>query len=334
MRKKIIILLICTLLISITTTSSAYITQKSNTSVGGNTYYVSTTGNDNNLGTLSSPWKTIQKAMNAVSAGDTVIVRGGTYSTSTMSRSGTSSVYITFKNYAGETPIVDGSIQFTGSYCILDGFKIQNAPLAGVSGSGCSYVTVKNCYTTNTGWSGVRFDNGAHHITVDNNYITHSNTKSSQEALTFEKACHDLTITHNTIDNVAKEGIDCKVGCYNVVIAYNDVAAKHPDIYIDSYTVYSHDFEIYGNNCHGGGTGICMGMEQSSCAREANFYIHDNTLKSSGWGFSDLWESSCGQAYADNVKIMNNIFAGGMGIRINPPVTSWTNVVIRGNTFS
>ena len=44
-----------------------------------NTYYVSTSGSDNNAGTLSKPWRTIQKAANVAVGGDTVLIRGGTY---------------------------------------------------------------------------------------------------------------------------------------------------------------------------------------------------------------------------------------------------------------
>src|SRR5689334_9873609 len=44
------------------------------------TYYVSTTGSDNNNGTsLSTPWRTINKAAQTMVAGDTVYIRGGTY---------------------------------------------------------------------------------------------------------------------------------------------------------------------------------------------------------------------------------------------------------------
>ena len=66
----------------------------------GITYYVSTAGNDNNAGTLSSPWRTIQKAANTVKAGDTVQVRAGTYNEIvTMKTSGNASAgYITFQN--------------------------------------------------------------------------------------------------------------------------------------------------------------------------------------------------------------------------------------------
>ena len=42
-------------------------------------FYVATTGNDSNSGTLTSPWRTIQDAADAARAGSTVNARGGVY---------------------------------------------------------------------------------------------------------------------------------------------------------------------------------------------------------------------------------------------------------------
>jgi Periplasmic copper-binding protein (NosD) len=63
------------------------------------TYYVATTGSDSNPGTQSQPFRNIQKAANMVVAGDTVLIRGGTYSQATIqfTRSGTASAKITWK---------------------------------------------------------------------------------------------------------------------------------------------------------------------------------------------------------------------------------------------
>ncbi|WP_442950115.1 right-handed parallel beta-helix repeat-containing protein [Paenibacillus sp. HW567] len=79
-------------------------------------YYVSTTGNDiTGTGTLSNPWKTIQKAADTMIAGDTCIIRGGTYrETVTLHTSGTSANPINFKAYTGETVIVSGADPVTG----------------------------------------------------------------------------------------------------------------------------------------------------------------------------------------------------------------------------
>jgi len=104
------------------------------------TYYVSTSGLDTNAGTLSAPWRTIQHAANTVHAGDTVQVRAGTYNEIvTMTTSGNAtSGYITFQNYPGEAPVVDGtglvaggqtglfSLEGTFNYIIIQGFEIRN----------------------------------------------------------------------------------------------------------------------------------------------------------------------------------------------------------------
>ncbi len=74
-------------------------------------------GNDANPGTLDKPWKTIEKANKTVAAGDTVYIRGGEYTCTTLhhrhlcpSNSGTPSAWITFRNYPGEEP------RFKGEY--------------------------------------------------------------------------------------------------------------------------------------------------------------------------------------------------------------------------
>src|SRR3954469_7743574 len=49
------------------------------TQAAGNTYYVSNSGNNNNSGTINSPWQTIGYAVSRLSAGDTLLIRGGIY---------------------------------------------------------------------------------------------------------------------------------------------------------------------------------------------------------------------------------------------------------------
>ncbi|MGA3090162.1 MAG: hypothetical protein ABSD75_16235 [Terriglobales bacterium] len=75
------------------------------------TYYVSTSGNDNNPGTHALPWLTLQHAANTATAGDTVYVEGGTYNETVIfqTHSGTSSAPIVFSNYPGQVPIIDGT---------------------------------------------------------------------------------------------------------------------------------------------------------------------------------------------------------------------------------
>src|ERR1017187_4731670 len=76
-------------------------------------YYVSPTGSDSNAGTQASPFATVQKANNSAAAGDTIWMRGRTYSTTgqiTLSKSGTSDTNRTkIWAYTGEVPIIDFS---------------------------------------------------------------------------------------------------------------------------------------------------------------------------------------------------------------------------------
>jgi len=109
------------------------------TGQAGATYYVSTTGNDSNPGTIGSPWLTIQHAANSVSAGATVYVFGGVYHESVnFPASGTASAPITFQSYPGQTAVIDGTgvsvngtqglINIVGrrSYITIQGFEIRH----------------------------------------------------------------------------------------------------------------------------------------------------------------------------------------------------------------
>ena len=67
-------------------------------------------GADTNPGTLSQPWKTIQKVVTTVKAGDTVYLRGGNYASISsgwkFTNSGTQSKPITIANYPGEQVVL------------------------------------------------------------------------------------------------------------------------------------------------------------------------------------------------------------------------------------
>ncbi|KAI0433615.1 family 9 polysaccharide lyase [Xylaria sp. FL1042] len=71
--------------------------------------YVSPTGSGS--GTIDSPYGSIQTAVNAASAGDTIYLRAGTYSPTTniqITKSGTVTSPITLRSYNNEKVIIDG----------------------------------------------------------------------------------------------------------------------------------------------------------------------------------------------------------------------------------
>ncbi len=92
------------------------------------TLYVATNGSDSNAGTLNQPWRTITKGLRSLKPGDTLYVRGGTYTervTGFTLPSGTSSARITVKAYSGERPIVKGLLWLKGAnYWTFDGINV------------------------------------------------------------------------------------------------------------------------------------------------------------------------------------------------------------------
>ncbi len=96
-------------------------------------FYVSPSGNNTNPGSLEQPFATIRKAIQALQPGDTLLLRGGTYSEQIdlYNMNGSSSAWYTMKNYPGETPILQGNNKLglglifnNSSYWKIDGLKM------------------------------------------------------------------------------------------------------------------------------------------------------------------------------------------------------------------
>lgn len=85
------------------------------TSVYASTFYISPTGDDNNQGTETEPFKTIIKAQDVASYGDIVYIRGGVYDDFTITNTDSNYSYvhditksgITYEAYADEKPVFD-----------------------------------------------------------------------------------------------------------------------------------------------------------------------------------------------------------------------------------
>ena len=105
------------------------------------TYYVSPSGDDGAAGSSAAPLQTLQVAANKVKAGDTVIVRAGTYTTGfnlSASQDGTAAAPITFKAdpgavITGDNRVTPDAINLEGaSWVVIDGFTIRGATRTGV----------------------------------------------------------------------------------------------------------------------------------------------------------------------------------------------------------
>ena len=117
------------------------------------TYYVATNGNDNNPGTLQSPWKTIQHAANVLLPGDIVYIRAGEYNEEVQSvRNGTAVAYITFSGYQNEIVIIRSQTHHTGygfqvqhSYIKLNMLRVTNYDTGIWVQGNIGYVQITDC---------------------------------------------------------------------------------------------------------------------------------------------------------------------------------------------
>ncbi|KZM23614.1 uncharacterized protein EKO05_0003428 [Ascochyta rabiei] len=128
------------------------------------TYYVAPTGSDTASGTLAAPYKSIQVAVDKAVAGDSILLRGGTYAPTKniqIKKSGTSSARITLAAYQTEVPIVDGEA-LTGTPAPVGG-SIASADRGVLHIEGASYWTIKS----------IQFINGPYgaYATASNNNI-------------------------------------------------------------------------------------------------------------------------------------------------------------------
>jgi hypothetical protein len=157
------------------------------TSVRAATYYVSPSGSDNAAGTMAQPFASLQKGNNVAMAGDTVFLRGGTYSITTpnttgagisITKSGTSdSKRIYFWAYPGEVPILDFSkmtisatsythgLSVTGSWLHFKGIEERGVPMNtssnnGVMVDGASHDIFEQMNMHNNCGNGIFIGNG------------------------------------------------------------------------------------------------------------------------------------------------------------------------------
>ena len=114
--------------------------------------YVATNGDDSNLGTLSSPYKTIQKCAQEALPGTICYIRGGTYREKVIPQySGLSGQPITFKAYNDESVIVSGTEIVTPSWS-LDTGSIYKAQAATDLGDGKNQIFIDHKMVNEARW--------------------------------------------------------------------------------------------------------------------------------------------------------------------------------------
>jgi len=132
-----------------------------------NIYYVSTTGDDSNTGTIGNPFATITKAMTVIQPGDCIYVRDGVYSymsTISTNKEGLKDNYICIWAYQNENPILDftgitgasNGLRLRHNYWYLKGLTIRYTTYNGIKIDSASYNLIVNCTVHDNGDTGIQ----------------------------------------------------------------------------------------------------------------------------------------------------------------------------------
>ena len=141
-------------------------------------YYISPDGKDSNVGTLTFPWRSIQRANESLRPGDTVYLREGYYTeTIRPTNSGTPANSITYSGYQSEKAVIysrpEGA-QLTGKQYITIKklhfetchYFIRSYP------DGFDHCIIEDCIMEDqTGWCGIEIGDGSTYNRVRRNYV-------------------------------------------------------------------------------------------------------------------------------------------------------------------
>ena len=321
----------------------------------GTIYYVDPSGDDDHPGSLAYPWRTIQKAADTLSAGDTVYIRAGVYQEQVIPQnSGSAGQPITYTAYPGETAMLDGSgitlandvvglfYIWGKGHIVVSGLRVINAgpynDNAAIMIRDSGYITVTHNSTYNSVSSGIGVW-GGDHITIDGNVVEHACTDIWQECLTLA-GTDGFEIKNNEVFDCQEEGICVKDGAANGTVYRNHVHhVEAMGIYVDAWDKYTHDIAVFQNVVHdvSGQNGFALASESGgpleNIAVFNNIAYHNRYL-----GLSVSINGDVLQHPMTNVQIINNTFYDngwtewGGGILIDNPLAR--NVVVRNNITS
>jgi chitodextrinase len=215
----------------------------------GPAYYVSPAGSDVNPGTLDRPWKTLQKAMATLRAGDTAYLRAGTYeevterscdssyNTLTWSVSGTSSAPITISGYPSEEhqAIVSTKLKLTGSYLRLTGLVLDRNHARSSFDLACTGEPNLNLYgddievnaleIRNSNMSGI-YLNGADRTTITGNWIHDNGThRGLDHGIYYGSGVGGMT-ANNVIERNFAYGVQMYPGPVGQTIVHNTISGS------------------------------------------------------------------------------------------------------------
>ena len=328
----------------------------------GMVFYIAPSGDNNNVGSEALPWRSLNHAVYALKAGDTVLVKNGTYQESLyINKSGLPGKPITYKAYPGHTPKIE----------------INRKQLEGILIQGASYINVEGFEVVYTApgaeaAKGEQTDNGIdignagqvlpHHINIKNNnvhgfpgggiftvladYVTfegniiwenalwakwgNSGISMYQNVEFDQKAGYHMVIRGNTLYKNENKFSSYAIGSTTITdgncIIIDDL--RHTQKFLDNkipYPAYKSNTLIENNICYDNGArGIHVYSSDNVLVRHNTLYKNQRT--------ASIDDGELSAYDASNVRFVNNIVFAAAGKKANG-VGNATNVVFERNLY-
>lgn len=296
------------------------------------------THDDDNLILFNKDRKDLQKAINALKPGDTLLIPKGHYHLETsllIQIKGSAIKPVVIRGHSGNATVFDGTgftkdketgefpsrrglglIHVEGAqHVILKNIKVINSRNIGIQVRDSKNIIITHCRTDRTFGSGIAlwYSDSCEvkhcEITRANDKAFHSPDQpepreAPHEGLTVAGAVH-FNVHDNTVHNGFKEGIDVKeVSAYGVV--HNNYIYDMPrqGLYVDSWFGLLHDVEFHSNIVHDCEWGMAISAEGEGSEMK-NISIHHNVFynnRGSGILFG-VWGHDRPR---DNLRVYNN----------------------------
>ena len=140
-------------------------------------YFVSTSGDDNNPGNDSLPWRTIQHAVDNMEPGKVLIVKPGNYPEHIKIKKSGSSEGARMNIFSETLHTAKcGGFIVEANFITIDGFDIETSSpyWTGINVKGGDYIDIRNCYVHDCPSGGIRITGGAQNPKVVGNKIDHN----------------------------------------------------------------------------------------------------------------------------------------------------------------
>lgn len=273
-------------------------------------HYVATNGSDSAAGTLAAPYKTIAKGIGVANPGDTVWVRGGTYSGSVFfTKSGSAGSYLTVSAYPGELPVVDGGgssgsgfSSSSATYVKFVGLAVRNFGSSAFSngwvndtGTSNGNWQIVNCVADDNGINGIAFYN-ASGILIDESIVAHNGNVLPS----WSSGVNLFHVSGGYANNVVRRTVSFE----NV-----DISSNHTDgsgFILDQNS----DGATFENNLGFRNGGSCIRITNST-----GVHLVNNTCYHDGLDANDVSPNNPGEIYAwpplaaGSAVLVNNLLA-------------------------